>query len=233
MPQIRIRAIIFLLLLTSIGSLTIGAASFDTELHHRILNSETAAGPYVNGNIIMFSYSARPGTQVVSLAFEHENYSHFHTFERNTHGVFILSTEIPEYSENLRYRLIVDGLWTIDPNAANIRDSRGILVSSVAIPPGNAAPVPGVSYREDGSTRFVYVGEEGSRVSLVGDFNRWDPYLTPMEESYAYPGVYEVTLRLPPEARYYRFVVNGWEIIDPSNPMSTRNGWGVNASAIR
>ncbi|MDT8299769.1 MAG: glycoside hydrolase, partial [Spirochaetaceae bacterium] len=92
---------------------------------------------------------------------------------------------------------------------------------------------PGIKRMPDGSVRFVYVGTPNSRVALVGDFNRWDPYLTPIPESPIHPGVYVTTLRLPPDSQYYRFVVNGRELTDPGNPYSARNGWGEEASLVR
>ena len=226
------RTLILLLLLGTAGRALVGAATFDTELHHRILNSDKASGPFVSGDVVLFSYAAGGRSQSVSLAFEHENYREFHTFEKNAHGVFVLTVPLPESATELRYRLIVDGLWTTDPNAPIRRDNRGIPVSSVSIPVDHSAPNPGVVRRSDGSVRFVYVGDPGARVSLIGDFNRWDPYLTPMKESYAYPGVYEVILNLPSDSGFYRFVVNGREIADPGNPVVATNGWGMDASPL-
>lgn len=222
-----------MLLMVLIGALPIFATSFDTELHHRILNTRESAEPYVSNNVIMLSYSAPMGTQVVSLALEHEKYQRFHSYEKNKHGIFILTMPVPEGYNEIRYRLIVDGLWTVDPNAGIQRDGRGVQVSSLIIPVHSTVPTPGIKRLPDGSIRFVYFGEYGSRVSLVGDFNRWDPYLTPMEESPVHPGVYTVTMNLPPDSRFYRFVVDGHEIPDPENPLSSRNGWGEIASIIR
>ena len=222
-----------MILMALIGSLPIFATSFDTELHHRILNTRESAEPYVSNNVIMLSYSAPKGTQVVSLALEHEKYQRFYSYEKNIHGIFILTMPVPEGYNEIRYRLIVDGLWTVDPNAGIQRDSRGVQVSSLIIPVHSSMPTPGIKQLSDGRIRFVYFGEYGSRVSLVGDFNRWDPYLTPMEESPVHPGVYTVTMNMPPDSRFYRFVIDGHEIPDPENPLSSRNVWGEIASIIR
>jgi 1,4-alpha-glucan branching enzyme len=43
-------------------------------------------------------------------------------------------------------------------------------------------------------------GVTGRRISLVGDFNDWDPRLTPMEESDE--GTWAAVLELPPGRRY-------------------------------
>lgn len=209
------------------------AVSFDNELHHRILNTTAASEPYITGNTILMSYSAPQGTQAVSLALEHENYRTFHTYEKNRHGIFIFAMKIPENQDRIRYRLVVDGLWTIDPRAGSERDSRGVLVSRINLPKNSSAPVPGVTALPDGRTRFVFSGNPGSRVFVAGDFNRWDPYLTPMNESPVYEGVFTATVQLPAGSRFYRYVVDGKEILDPDNPLTSRNGWGESASVIR
>jgi len=233
MTRSVIRHLFFLLLTAAAGLSPLSAASFDTELHHRITNTTESSKPYIlNGNIIL-SYDAPKGTRVVSLTLENEQYRIFHTYEKNRHGVFLLTLPIPENSGEVRYRLVVDGLWTVDPNSEKQRDSRGIQVSAVPIPADSSMPSPGITRLPDGKTRFVYIGDRDSRVSLIGDFNRWDPYLTPMEESPVYPGVYSVSLVLPENARFYRFVVNGRDIPDPGNRSRSHNGWGETASVIR
>ncbi len=222
-----------IVLMVIIGAHTLSAASFDTELHHRILNTSESSGPYISDKFIMLSYAAESGTQVVSLALENEQYRIFHTYEKNRNGIFILTIPIPEGLDEVRYRLVVDGLWTVDPKTEIQRDRRGMQVSSILIPADSSVPAPGIRHLPDGSSRFVYYGNSNSRVSLVGDFNRWDPYLTPMKESAVYPGVYTITLNLPSDARFYRFVVDGQEISDPENHNSSHNGWGETASVIR
>ena len=228
-----VRSLFSLILITIIGLVSLSAASFDTELHHRIINTRDSSKPYILNNKVILSYKAAQGIQVVSLALENEQYRTFHTYERNQYGIFILTLTIPEGVNEIRYRLVVDGLWTIDPNTELHRDNRGVQVSSLVIPVNSSMPLPGITRLPDGRTRFVYFGNEESRVSLIGDFNRWDPYLTPMGESPVYPGVYSVTLKLPSNARFYRFIVDGRDIPDPENRIRSHNGWGEAASVIQ
>ena len=211
--------------------ISVFSSSFDVENHYRLQNTEKASAPYVSGNVIIFSYKAEKGTQSVSLALESEKYRKFHTFSRNQFNIFILALPLPENQNIIRYRLIVDGLWTTDPSSPAETDARGIAVSEFLIPSGTRKPSPGV-IKQNGTTEFIYHGKPGDRVSLVGDFNRWDPYLTPMNESPVYPGVFSTKIKLPPGAKFYRFVVNGKEITDPENPFLSGNIWGERASVI-
>ena len=225
------RAVAFLLLII-VGLDPVFCESFDIALHLEIANIEHAAAPRVMGSNILLSYLSPSTFQSVTLAMEHEDYRIFHEYQKNKHGIFVLSLPLPEGMQKIRYRLIVDGLWTTDPNAEMERDSRRFLVSYFVLPNTSDAPEPGVKVLADGRTRFTHRSTSGNSVFLVGDFNRWDPFLTPMSESPIYPGVYSITLTLTDEARHYRYVLNGKEIIDPKNPRTVRNGWGEMVSII-
>ncbi len=220
----------FWLIMLVLVSTAAGAASMDTDLHHHLLNARHAGKPYVSSGSITFTYQPAENIQSVSLALEHEDFRVFHTFERNPHGVFILTLPLPENSSHIRYRLIIDGLWTTDPHAETRKDNRGIPLSYIAFPLGSSAPAPGVRRQKNGSTRFVFIGNPGSRVTVIGDFNQWDPYISPLQE--LQPGIFETTLNLSPGNHYYRLVVNGQEMADPANPRTVRNGWGRDLSLI-
>ncbi|HBA86305.1 MAG TPA: hypothetical protein DCZ95_19670 [Verrucomicrobia bacterium] len=59
-----------------------------------------------------------------------------------------------------------------------------------------------------------YVNPDATFVSVVGDFNGWNPALDPMKK--AADGVWRVTLKLPEDKFFgYRFHVDGQEILDP------------------
>ncbi len=214
------------------NSISVFAIPFDSERHYRILNAEEPFEPYISNGVILFSYDAPKGTQMVFLALKHEQYRQFYEYKRNAQGLFVLSLELPEKENELHYRIVVDGLWSIDPYAKTVVDPRGISVSSITLPLSSTAPPTGVKLLPNGSMQFVYKGTPSSRVSLIGDFNRWDPYLMPMMESPVHPGVYSITLAIPPEFLLYSFVVDGKAIVDPENEMRQSNGWGEQVSLL-
>lgn len=223
--------VVLLLIIAGLGPLF--CEPFDTEVYLEIANFKHSVAPRVMGDNILLSYLGSSQSQSVALAMEHEDYRILHKYQKNKHGVFVLSLPLPEGGRKIRYRLIVDGLWTTDPNAGLERDSRRFLVSYFILPDGSGAPEPGVKLLADGRTRFTHRSASGNSVFLVGDFNRWDPFLTPMPESPVYPGVYSIALTLPAEARHYRYVINGKETSDPENPRTARNGRGETVSIIK
>lgn len=90
---------------------------------------------------------------------------------------------------------------------------------------GVAQQLP-VSRPTDTVMKFVYVGPQASKVSLVGDFNDWDVGKTPMVRS-ANGGLWTVTLPLKAGRHLYAFVVDGttWAS-DPGAPMAPDDGYG-------
>lgn len=80
--------------------------------------------------------------------------------------------------------------------------------------------------------QFVLVAPAASRVSLVGDFNDWDPGAAPMRQSRS-PGVWSVVVPLEPGRHLYAFLVDGrrWEP-DPSAPRDPEDDFGPGNSVI-
>jgi Carbohydrate-binding module 48 (Isoamylase N-terminal domain) len=80
--------------------------------------------------------------------------------------------------------------------------------------------------------KFVLVAPQAARVSLVGDFNRWDPAATPMERTPT-GGTWSVVVPLSAGRHEYAFVVDGKEWVpDPSAPLAPVDGLGAPNSVV-
>jgi chromosome partitioning protein len=66
--------------------------------------------------------------------------------------------------------------------------------------------------------------ESARRVQIAGDFNAWSPLSTPMQCER--PGVWRMSLPLPPGRYRYRFVVDGKWMTDPNNQYVEANQFG-------
>jgi len=72
--------------------------------------------------------------------------------------------------------------------------------------------------------KFEYSAPEAKAVSLVGNFNQWDPQANPMKKDKT--GLWKVTLSLEPGRYEYRFIADGnWEN-DPSCSSCVANEFG-------
>lgn len=87
--------------------------------------------------------------------------------------------------------------------------------------------------RDDTGTvvRFVLVAPSARRVTLVGDFNRWDAGATPLRAD-AGGRVWVADVRLAPGRHAYGFVVDGDVIADPAAPRAGDDDFGVPSSVL-
>lgn len=115
-----------------------------------------------------------------------------------------------------RYRLLVDDVWISDPhNSRLIVDPTGVEFSYFDL---EREFLPNARYPllvSNRIYRFRYKDDTAHTVSLVGDFNNWDPYSLPLK--YQGEGVYEVEVLLRPGIHVYCFVVDGKWVPDPQN----------------
>ena len=78
--------------------------------------------------------------------------------------------------------------------------------------------------------QFVLVAPQAASVSLVGDFNDWDPARSPMRTA---QGVWATAVRLEPGRYRYAFLVNGVEWrADPGAPSAHDDEFGTPSSVV-
>jgi hypothetical protein len=78
---------------------------------------------------------------------------------------------------------------------------------------------------ENGMVSFYFESETASTVYLVGNFNNWDPFATPMKGE---DGEWFVQLKLKPGVYEYAFVINGTKTVeDPNEYGSIKNDLGT------
>jgi hypothetical protein len=98
-------------------------------------------------------------------------------------------------------------------------------------PKGIVVPAPGLDSVRDG-VKFVLVAPQAARVSLVGDFNGWDPTATPMERTPT-GGTWSVVVPLRAGRHEYAFVVDGKQWLpDPAAPLAPVDGFGAPNSVV-
>jgi hypothetical protein len=230
----RIRAIFLLLAAGVVFVSGVHSQSQTVVIEAARLREATAPRPF--GDVILFTYkfpvSASPGqVHTVQAAFEHQMYSELHPYQLNAHGVYVLLVERDQAVTTLRYRLVVDGVWTVDPFApASTSDRWGVRISEFVIPSYSRGTVryPHVSVVPDSPragliegarpqqvVEFRFRAESGKTVTLVGSFNGWDPFMTPMTE--VEPGLYSRRVRLASGEHLYYFFIDGLRIPDPGN----------------
>src|SRR5262249_34927405 len=84
---------------------------------------------------------------------------------------------------------------------------------------------------ESGRVRFSIRAPAAARVSLVGDFDRWDPAALPMRR--AKDGeTWTLDVHLPPGRHVFAYAVDGDLKIDPAAPRAIEDDFGVPSSVV-
>jgi hypothetical protein len=79
--------------------------------------------------------------------------------------------------------------------------------------------------------RFSVVAPKAARVSIVGDFNHWNPTTLPMRRS-ADGRTWEVEVRLPVGRYSYAFLIDGSLALDPTAPRGSGDDFGEPNSVL-
>ena len=77
---------------------------------------------------------------------------------------------------------------------------------------------------------FICIAPTAQRVSVVGDFNQWDPAVNPMEKHF--DGSWRVMIPLKHGHHQYAFAVDGTITLDPRGQGVSRNPKGERVSLL-
>jgi len=141
------------------------AADWETyEIVDRLLSLSGPGAPIIYGNSVIFTASSN--LRKVGVAFAHENFSNVYWFRQllipqdqlgapippgkkvpdpyKDSGIQFHVYQVPDYINKLEYRLIINGLWTVDPvNSQTYRDRvSGLTWSVLSIPSRPSRPDP-------------------------------------------------------------------------------------------
>ena len=200
--------------------------NINTYLHTQVNNLTKAMPPRIEDRKLILTWTSDVQPRYVAAAFKHEAFRQKHIFWRNQNGVYFLVFDLPSDSPStLEYRLIVDGLWQGDPNNSDsFRDDQGITMSRVSLKSADRPMTHGPEQGYFGEVSFSYRAKPGQQISIIGNFNDWDPFAHYLEE--VGPGEYQIKLILPPGIILYRFVAGTKTLLDPENAHTGRDDQG-------
>jgi len=176
---------------------------------------DSSRPPRMVDDVLILSLKPDKPSLFVGVRFAHESWKVLHPYAMNDRGAFVLDYPVPEGVREIRYRIVVDGLWMPDPaNPRTETDAAGVSFSVFTLEKEPVRTI--VNPKPDGSAlTFVFQGNPGRRVSLVGDFNNWDPFMDLLDETT--PGTYSITLCVSAGEHWYYFFSDGRRILDRFN----------------
>jgi hypothetical protein len=221
------------------------------EFIDRLLSLSGPGAPEIFEDAVIFT--APSSFRRVGVSFAYENFSKTYWFRQlmipqdsldapippgkkvpdpyKDSGLLFYVHQVPENIRDLEYRLIINGLWTVDPaNPQNRRDHvSGLAYSVISMPPSHQ-PSPGPLKGPPDSLSFSFRGPPGETVTVAGNFNGWDPFMYELNEGPE--GFYTLNLPLPPGRYQYVFFHRGQRYLDPYNSRRVYAKDGKAASEI-
>lgn len=197
---------------------------------------DSPKSPQIVGDYVVFT--ADSNARHTGIVFDFENFRTIHSFERlitydydgeEVDSVLFYILQLPKNINQISYRLIIDGLWTVDPNnTIKIYDDDIKTELSKVILNRKEEKITKVV--ETNTVKFVYMGETGQKIRVGGNFTNWDSYIYQLAE--ITPGLYEIEIPLAPGTYYYNFYKGVNSFIDEKNPEKAYTPDGRVASVI-
>lgn len=177
---------------------------------------------------MLFTYKNR-GAKQVSIS---GNFSGWNPerMNRSNNGIWYYFLPAGDSGRNLRYKFLVDGTWIMDPvNPDRDDDGRGSYLSVTEPMMKNEGRQ--VSYRKIGSSiEFRIYRPTAAFISLVGDFNNWNPEQDLL--SRGKDGIWRLKKKLFPGTYRYKYIVDGDWVPDIYNRKSAADNAGEICSVI-
>lgn len=179
---------------------------------------------------VLFTYKDRKAVSVKIAG----NFSSWkmETMTRGKDGVWFYFLPSEKYSGTVRYKFNVDGLWTDDPmNARNEYDRAGSYLSVAENRPFDEGRLLTYKFIDRNRVLFRLYRPDAQIISLVGDFNSWNPENDLMKRGD--DGVWRLEKRLPRGEYRYKYIIDGKWQADVYNPLSASDNTGDICSVLR
>jgi len=201
-----------------------------TPVEMKLIRYDTGRQKQVVERGTLITYKSRSARRVLLAG----DFSHWKPLpmERGENGVWYHFLVREPGEERPRYKLIVDGVWTHD-TANPIRDDDG-MGSYVSILPGlDASEGLHLTYRaiDDYTVEFRLRRPEARMISLVGDFNNWNPENDPLTRGR--DGIWRLRKKLNRGDFRYCYIIDGEWSLDLYNKETASSDTGRICSLIR
>jgi len=179
---------------------------------------------------LLFTYKNRMAkTVTISGNFSSWKLKHMN---RNKNGIWYFFLPAKSDLTEVTYKYNVDGQWTADSKNFNNMDDNmgGYLSISKNLPYENKKSV---SYKilPNHIVEFRIFSPRATLVSIVGDFNNWNPENDLLKANNN--GVWVIRKKLLPGKYRYNFIIDGKWNLDLYNSLSESNPSGATCSVIK
>lgn len=150
---------------------------------------------------------------------------------KGKYGVWYYFVNTFGNKKKIRYKFQVDGIWIDDPrNYDRIDDNSGGSISIIYTPEKMVNRYRPYEILEDNMVQFTIYKPKARFISIVGDFNNWNP-----ENDYLKLdrlGIWKITKQLYKGTHRYKYVIDGRWLPDTYNKNSASDNMGGICSYI-
>lgn len=191
------------------------------ELLTKDIEDITFQSPMILNSSILFFYKGK--AKSVSLSGDFNNWQDNLIMEESRSNLWVLSLKHRIPAGVYRYRIKVDGFWIADPLNPDFEYDSGHQKLSLFKMNKEFTPQKKFPFWVSNNTYlFQYQSTNANIITIVGDFNNWNPYANQLKHKGA--NIYEIELELAPKKIYlYSFVQDGFWTFDPNNRQQYRN----------
>lgn len=188
-----------------------------------------SSGTSIISRGLLFTYSNRDARSVCIAG----NFSQWapRRMTRNNHGIWYFFLEEYGLGDRIEYKYQVGGIWTPDPlNSLRRDDGIGSYVSLAS--PAYSREGKNVTYKiiGPGTVQFRIYMPGARMISLVGDFNNWNPENDLLEKGN--DGIWRLVKRITPGTYRYKYIVDGTWMPDTYNSSTASDDTGEICSLI-
>lgn len=179
---------------------------------------------------LLFTYKDNLN-EIVKIAGDFSNWKPV-KMEKSKNGVWFYFLEDFSVDSKLKYKYLINNIWITDP--MNIQQEDDGYGSFVSITNSNSKEESKqISYQifKNNNVNFRIYNSTASFISIVGDFNNWNPendLLTKDKNN-----IWQITKKLQPGIYRYKYVIDGQWVADIYNNQNSGDGTGGVASIIQ
>lgn len=165
-----------------------------------------SSGEKILSKGVLFTYKNRKALNV-SIGGNFNSWKS-ETMQKSNNGVWYFFLEGKKAAQKIEYKLNVDGIWIADPKNIKKRDdSFGSYISYINFTQEKEGRQ--ITYRMLGkrTVEFRLYNQSADVISLVGDFNHWNPENDLMQKGN--DGIWRLKKRLPRGTFRYRYIIDG------------------------
>lgn len=135
--------------------------------------------PIVDSKRVIMFYPSNKGIRKIFAAFDFDSYSKKYLFKKNKYGLFFVKVNLPHRVGKIKYRLVIDGIWTNDEYNKNVVFNKDLIpfsIIDIGVDHSYVSLRNPIDSSDGREVELFYIGRPGQIVTIAGNFNNFNPF---------------------------------------------------------